>query len=70
MTGYEKIDRCDNKLKLSKHTVKSIYLNFKKKNFFFLGGGGVVPETFTIKLPQVKFLADLGEGFFGKKKGF
>ncbi len=39
------------------------FFQIKKKNFFF-------PETFTIKLPQVKILADLGEGFFGKKKGF
>ncbi len=52
MTGYENIDRCDNKLKSSKHTVKSIFSNF------FLG----FSETFTIRLPQVKILADLGEG--------
>ncbi len=52
MTGYENIDRCDIKLKSSKHTVKSIFSNF------FL----VFSETFTIRLPQVKILADLGEG--------
>ncbi len=62
MTGYEKFDRCDNKLKSSKHAVKSIYLNFFKN--IFLG----FSETFTIKLPQVKILADLGEGFIGKKR--
>ncbi len=27
VTGYEKIDCCDNKLKSSKHAVKSINLN-------------------------------------------
>ncbi len=65
VTGYEKIDRCDNKLKSSICVVKSIYLNFLKKNIF-----GGFSETFTIKLSQVKFLADLDESFFGKKKGF
>ncbi len=63
VTGYEKSDHCDNQLKSSKRTLKSIYLNFFKKNNFFFA----FSETFIIKLPQDKISADLGESFFGKK---
>ncbi len=58
VTGYEKIDRCDNKLKSSKRSVKSIYLNFFKNIFW------VFSETFTIELIWVK------ASFEKKKKGF
>ncbi len=50
MIGYEKIDRCDNKLKLSKLAVKSIYRNYFQKKFL-----GFFSETLTIKLPRSNF---------------
>ncbi len=49
MTRYEKIDRCDNKLKSRKRTVNGFTLFFFK-NFFL-----VYSESSIFKLSGVKF---------------
>ncbi len=63
VTGYE-IDRCDKKLKSSKHAIKSIYLSFFSNFFSFL----TFSETFTIKLPEFKISANLGKNSLEKKE--
>ncbi len=63
MTCYEKIDHCDNKLKLSKCPVKSIYFNFSKI-IVFLGG---FQKPLLSNYPRLKFRLIWGKASVEKR---